>query len=130
MRPLNIESLTFAEFQGDERPAYVIASHRWSKDSRDEATFQDVKDRRNTSERGYQKVKAFADCVKSSMPHIEWLWIDTCCIKKESAAELSEAINSMFDWYNNAEVCLAYLADVEAVEDMSGFEKSAWFTRG
>nr|OQO23823.1 hypothetical protein B0A51_08145 [Rachicladosporium sp. CCFEE 5018] len=130
MRLLNIESLTFAEFQGDERPAHVIASHRWSKDSRDEATFQDVKDWRNTSGRGYQKVKAFAEYVKSSISHIEWLWIDTCCINKDSAAELSEAINSMFDWYHNAEVCLAYLADVGAAEDMSGFEESAWFTRG
>ncbi|KAK6435961.1 hypothetical protein LTR95_007848 [Oleoguttula sp. CCFEE 5521] len=36
----------------------------------------------------------------------------------------------MFDWYHNAEVCLAYLTDVGAAEDMSGFEKSAWFTRG
>ncbi|OQN98003.1 hypothetical protein B0A48_16308 [Cryoendolithus antarcticus] len=130
MRLLDVASLTFAEFREEERPAYVIASHRWSKDSRDEATFQDVKDCRNTSGRGYQKVEAFADYVKSSISHIKWLWIDTCCINKESAAELSEAINSMFDWYHNAEVCLAYLADVETAEDVSGFEKSAWFKRG
>ncbi|KAK0645462.1 hypothetical protein B0T16DRAFT_411211 [Cercophora newfieldiana] len=26
----------------------------------------------------------------------EYLWIDTCCIDKSSSAELSEAINSMF----------------------------------
>lgn len=47
---------------------------------------------------------------------VKWLWIDTCCINKDSAAELSEAINSMFRWYLNAAVCLAYVADVEKSE--------------
>ncbi|KAK6413718.1 hypothetical protein LTR95_017828, partial [Oleoguttula sp. CCFEE 5521] len=128
MRLLNVESPTFAEFLDDERPAYVIASHRWVEDN--EATFQDVKDCRNTSGGGYQKVKAFAEYVKSYIVHIRWLWIDTCCINKESAAELSEAINSMFDWYQNAELCIAYLADVATAEDMRGFENSEWFKRG
>lgn len=39
------------------------------------------------------------------------VWIDSCCIEKESSAELSEAINSMFSWYSHAVVCFAYLAD-------------------
>ena len=39
------------------------------------------------------------------------LWIDSCCIDKQSSAELSEAINSMFQWYSLASVCLAYLPD-------------------
>ena len=64
------------------------------------------------------------------MPSVKWLWIDTCCINKDSAAELSEAINLMFKWYRNAELCLAYLADVEIVEDKSGFKQSEWFQRG
>ncbi|KAH8648651.1 hypothetical protein BX600DRAFT_530428 [Xylariales sp. PMI_506] len=33
------------------------------------------------------------------------IWIDTCCIDKTSSAELSEAINSMYQWYQNAAVC-------------------------
>jgi hypothetical protein len=41
-----------------------------------------------------------------------WQWIDSCCIDKTSSAELSEAINSMFRWYQNAQVCYAYLSDV------------------
>ncbi|RDX41419.1 hypothetical protein OH76DRAFT_1489509 [Lentinus brumalis] len=32
-----------------------------------------------------------------------WVWINTCCIDKSSSAELSEAINSMFEWYPKAE---------------------------
>lgn len=61
------------------------------------------------------------------------IWVDTCCINKESSAELSEAINSMFRWYANASVCVTYLTDVygdnlELIEDE--FAASRWFTRG
>ncbi|KAI6002305.1 hypothetical protein F5J12DRAFT_906395 [Pisolithus orientalis] len=45
-----------------------------------------------------------------------WLWIDTCCIDKRSSAELSEAINSMYRWYRNSQMCYVYLND--------------WFSRG
>lgn len=62
-------------------------------------------------------------------------WIDTCCIDKTSSAELSEAINSMFAWYRNAQVCYAYLSDTSAKDGPlagrdSSFRKSAWFKRG
>jgi hypothetical protein len=61
-------------------------------------------------------------------------WIDTCCIDKSSSAELSEAINSMFRWYRDSEVCYAFLSDVDADEppsaDKSTFQQSRWFTRG
>jgi hypothetical protein len=33
------------------------------------------------------------------------------CIDKTSSAELSEAINSMFRWYKQAQVCYAVLED-------------------
>jgi hypothetical protein len=41
-----------------------------------------------------------------------------CCTDKSSSAELSEAINSMFEWYRGAQVCYAYLEDVTA-DDMA-----------
>jgi hypothetical protein len=56
------------------------------------------------------------------------VWID-----KNSSAELSEAINSMFEWYRKAEVCYAYLADVparQAARLYSTFRRSRWFERG
>ncbi len=40
------------------------------------------------------------------------LWIDSCCIEKESSAELSEAINSMFNWYRCATVCFAFIPNL------------------
>ena len=43
----------------------------------------------------------------------QWVWIDTCCIDKRSSAELAESINSMYMWYQRAQVCFVYLADVK-----------------
>jgi hypothetical protein len=48
------------------------------------------------------------------------MWVDTNCINKSSSAELSEAINSMFAWYRNSEVCYVYLADVEDPDNVAG----------
>lgn len=128
MRLLNVTTLEFARFSRAERPKYVTASHRWSNGS--EATFKDIRKRRNTESAGYEKVKGFITYVRDSLPSVEWLWMDTCCINQEDAAELSEAVNLMFEWYRNAEVCVAYLADVNAAEDKSSFEQSEWFERG
>lgn len=61
----------------------------------------------------------------------------SCCIDKTSSSELSEAINSMFRWYQKAAVCYAYLADISVTEDQrnrlsfeSDLGQSRWFTRG
>jgi hypothetical protein len=133
MRLLNVKDLTLVEFHQDsERPPYAIASHRWTAR---EATFADVRDRVNTDTIGYKKVEAFAEFVKTHALDIEWLWIDTCCINKDSTAELSEAINLMFEWYLKADICLAYLSDVEGFGDVAaarqiGWQHSVWFGRG
>jgi hypothetical protein len=48
--------------------------------------------------------------------------------------EVSEAVNSIFRWYNNAQVCYAYLNDVSVSENKpeteDRFMNSRWFTRG
>ncbi|KAI5365823.1 putative NACHT nucleoside triphosphatase, P-loop containing nucleoside triphosphate hydrolase [Septoria linicola] len=36
----------------------------------------------------------------------------------------------MFDWYRNAVLCIAYLADVEHASDEGEFAQSEWFKRG
>lgn len=90
--------------------------------------FEDVVERRAYLE-GYQKVMGFAEYVRTEIPHLKWLWIDTCCIKQDSDRELSEAINSMFRWYREAEVCLAYLADVAVADNLPSFLRSVWFRR-
>ena len=64
---------------------------------------------------------------------LEWIWIDTCCIDKRSRAELSEAINSMFKWYQRSEECYVFLPDVydgEGHRTWYQLDRSVWFTRG
>jgi hypothetical protein len=49
-----------------------------------------------------------------------------------SSAELSEAINSMFRWYREAEICFAYLEDVPSELLISEWSTAEirWFSRG
>ena len=124
IRLLNVESLELEEFDDDRIPPYVIASHRWTED---EATFKDLQEKKNTQKSGYAKIVGFASYVKKHIPCIKWLWNDTCCIDKSGTTELSYSLNSMFKWYRNAELCIAYLADVD---DQSDFTHSVWFERG
>jgi hypothetical protein len=56
-------------------------------------------------------------------------------IDKTSSAELSEAINSMYKWYEQADICYAYLSDIATAErtaraETMAFKNSKWFTRG
>lgn len=52
-------------------------------------------------------------CQQANKDQLEWVWIDTCCINEESSAELSEAINSMLQWYENSDGCYVYLHDID-----------------
>jgi hypothetical protein len=73
-------------------------------------------------------------CDKALEHGYKYVWIDTFCIDKSSSAELQESINSMFRWYERANVCFAYLSDVSspdgADEAGSEFRRSKWHTRG
>lgn len=87
---------------------------------------------------GYSKIVNAAREVQAL--RLRWIWIDTCCIDKSSSAELQEAINSMYRWYWNAEVCLVYLSDIarpifDQARSASDFARSAfnscrWTKRG
>jgi hypothetical protein len=54
--------------------------------------------------------------------------MDRLCIDKTSSAELTETINSMFQWYRDSDICYAYLEDVES--DGSHLKNARWFIRG
>ena len=78
------------------------------------------------------KVRNFL--LKAEEDGLDWAWADTCCIDKTSSAELTEAINSMFQYYYRSEICYAYLSDVRPAA-MQGelpweFKLSAWHKRG
>ncbi|OQN96228.1 hypothetical protein B0A48_17790 [Cryoendolithus antarcticus] len=127
MRLLNVDTFKLHDFLDDKRPPYVIASHRWLDG---ETTFQKVRDGEDTDAPGYKKVEAFAHFVREHTPAIKWLWVDTCCINKDSAAELSESINCMFGWYRDAAICVAFVSDVGTGDGLDAFDRSAWFKRG
>ncbi|KAM0549150.1 hypothetical protein ACHAPJ_009605 [Fusarium lateritium] len=131
MRLLNVASLTLQEFNGRQVPPYAILSHTWGEG---EVLFSDIGTPAAASKQGYSKVTGC--CKKVAQDGFEWVWIDTCCIDKSSSSELSEAINSMYKWYQRATVCYAYLQDVTTEGQSSeafliaDFCKSRWFTRG
>ncbi|KAK4032106.1 HET-domain-containing protein [Parachaetomium inaequale] len=133
MRLLHTTKLQLVEFQNQDIlpsaiPPYAILSHTWAEE---EVSFQDVQQGLAQSQRGYERVAGA--CALAVQDGFEYLWIDTCCIDKASSAELSEAINSMFRWYRDAEVRYAFLSDVDAEEnpysEASSFCKARWFTR-
>lgn len=129
MRLLDTKTRRLTEFQGIH-PDYAILSHTWGEE---EVSFQDMQDESKASTmKGYSKIKGA--CAEALKDEFKYIWIDTCCINKESSSELSEAINSMYAWYQNSQVCYAYLVDVPDEADPgcenSLFTKSRWFTRG
>ena len=136
MRLLNTKTLQFAEFCGSDIPHFAILSHRWGGD---EVSYSDFVACQKKYTAGYVKIIEACDLAADYYDY-DWIWIDTCCINKDSSTEVSEAINIMYRWYRNAELCLAYLSDVSSEPEGSTnptygafllqFRGSEWFTRG
>ncbi|KAI0544887.1 HET-domain-containing protein [Xylaria curta] len=97
MRLLNTTTLEL-EIHNDNNLKYAILSHTWGED---EILLEDV------LPGGNWRIKRGAH--------------------KSSSAELSEAINSMFLWYAESEVCYAFISDAKKGTPLTGCR---WFTRG
>lgn len=114
-------------------PRYAILSHTWGQpdEGEGEVTFEDMANefwKTNPKKRyGANKIKMTCKLAEDEFK-LSYAWVDTCCIDKSSSAELTEAINSMFKWYQKAAVCIAYLADW--ANDDTSFSHCRWFTRG
>ncbi|KAF2167935.1 hypothetical protein M409DRAFT_36518 [Zasmidium cellare ATCC 36951] len=121
---LNAHSLALDSVTGSQDVKYAILSHTWGEG---EVTFQEVFSGKASKKKGYQKV--VNTCRQALKDGIDRVWIDTCCINKESSAELTESINSMWRWYCDAEICYAYLEDANA-HGHDALARSRWFTRG
>jgi hypothetical protein len=153
MRLLNTKTLELSRlFVPHEVPDYVILSHRWSTE---EVTFLDISkapisepESETRLKAGFAKIQGACELAESH--GYEWIWIDrqaipsflrynllsniyqSCCIDKSSSAELQEAINSMWRYYEESNICYVYMADIpnqEAGWDDT-FCKSEWFQRG
>lgn len=124
---------------------YATLSHCWGPPEQ-ELQFKEMKkliimDERRRNEirkrSGYKKI--LDTCKQARQDQLDWVWVDTCCINKDSSSELSEAINSMFRWYAKSERCYAYLHDIDelvfpSAPDMERFYEfngwPKWFSRG
>lgn len=124
MRLLNTTNLKLYDFYDAEIPSYAILSHTWTKQ---EVSLQMLEDPKSKMLAGYTKIKRC--CELALTEGWKYAWIDTCCIDKTSSADLSEAINAMYGWYEKAEVCYVYLADVSATDFNDKFRISRWFFR-
>lgn len=137
MRLLNTSTLELKSFTR-RCPEYAVLSHTWSdQEAPLEAFLPKPRWQRPAArlrKRRYPKV--IASCRLARSQGYDWIWIDTCCIDKSSSTELSEAINSMYGYYERAAVCFAYLVDVEVDvsspkdEVAAALAESRWFTRG
>ena len=144
MRLLDAKRLELVDVRDDAIPPYAILSHTWGNE---EITLQELRhmkrrmpqslDKRKRTiadKNGFMKVKAAAALAVSR--GFSYIWADTCCIDKSSSSELSEAINSMYLWYQQAAECYAYLSDVKSANEeewskpRSSLRHSRWFTRG
>ncbi|KAK4112226.1 HET-domain-containing protein [Canariomyces notabilis] len=120
------------------RLPYAILSHTWEDE---EVSFQEFANLDKAKEKaGYAKIDQTCRIAKSQ--GLQYAWVDTCCIDKTSSAELTEAINSMFQWYRQSDVCYAYIADLPPCQQTdtvaakldwlstSASKSYRWFTRG
>jgi len=130
-----INSFSPVEFFGSSVPPYAVLSHTWEEE---EVTIKDIANGTGQSLKGYSKLTF---CAKqAAMDGLQFFWVDTCCIDKGSSAELTEAINSMFSWFQRAEKCYVYLSDISlqssvvdeplSQQKLQELRKCRWFTRG
>ncbi|KAK3357950.1 hypothetical protein B0T25DRAFT_540613 [Lasiosphaeria hispida] len=93
-----------------------------------------------TRKAGYVKIQRYIECCRNGQDHerkqgkapsFNHAWVDTCCINRESSAEVAEAVNSVWAYYADTAACIAFLGDVGGSEMPNAeFYRSRWFTRG
>ncbi|CAK7221339.1 hypothetical protein SCUCBS95973_004461 [Sporothrix curviconia] len=135
MKLIDVETLELVEFPTRPPAPYAILSHTWCTNNADEVQYDDIRTQGiNGCPDKPGKFKVEGCCRQAKADGHNYVWIDSCCINKDSAVELGMAINSMYRWYREAAVCYVYMADVpadEGVLDEGGaFSQSRWFKRG
>ncbi|KAM7197482.1 vegetative incompatibility protein HET-E-1 [Naviculisporaceae sp. PSN 640] len=130
MRLINAVTLEFEEFLDPSSVQYAILSHTWEAE---EVTFSDMTNWKPSVKKKAGFIKIRETCRLARQRKLKYVWIDTCCIDKTSSAELSEAINSMFNWYAQSHVCFAHLSDLRPGSlglTTKDLENCRWLRRG
>lgn len=89
------------KFLDNAIPRHAILSHTWGSQ---EVTFKDMVEDSGRNKVGFEKIEFCG--TQAARDGLRYFWVDSCCIKKPSDAELSESLNSMFRWYYRAEKVL------------------------
>jgi len=129
---IDTESLKLEAVVDPDGYEYAVLSHTWEAG---EVSFQEIADLKKARKKtGFSKIAR--TCQQAKARGLKYAWVDTCCIDKSSSAELTEAINSMFQWYKKSTICFVYLSDLPTY-DFAGrdvmtidFPSCRWFTRG
>ncbi|ROW13454.1 hypothetical protein VPNG_04390 [Cytospora leucostoma] len=133
MRFLGTTSLEFNEFLEGSIPPYATLSHTWGS-SEEEVSFRNMptlEPENLERDRKYGYSKVVNTCRLARRGGLHYAWVDTCCIDKSSSAELTESINSMFCWHENADICYVHLADVTPETNLvEGLRHCRWIRRG
>lgn len=136
MRLINCGQWRIETFH-DKIPEYAILSHTWQYDGKgnpEDVTYHDLKAYIELNARkkqdppdqdGWNKVKKARDMAWKEL-NIMYIWIDSCCINQQDTSELTTSINSMYRWYAQSAVCIAYLSD----QDRTDIGPCRWFNRG
>lgn len=125
MRLINAATLMLEDFSLKAKPKYAILSHTWEVD--EEVSYQEILNKSSSQKKGWDKIRD--TCTLTLRNGLSYVWVDTCCIDKTSSAELSEAINSMFAWYQDAEECYVFLSDFSP-GGHDRIQDCRWWTRG
>ncbi|KAI0761358.1 hypothetical protein BD413DRAFT_245063 [Trametes elegans] len=122
--------------------SYAIVSCLWSPEN--DRSYQDILHCQNT--RSTSPMAADTDQEPTLDPRLSpliqnacqvvseagygYVWFQSCCVDRINGAELSDALNSLWDWYSNVGTCFAYLADVPPGDQVFGpdsqFRRSEW----
>ncbi|KAK3991124.1 heterokaryon incompatibility protein-domain-containing protein [Cladorrhinum sp. PSN332] len=130
MRLINTTTLRL-EGQSLSPPAsrYGVLSHTWGT-TNSEVTYEEMSsgDTRAQQKSGWVKIQQA--CHHASELGLQYLWVDTCCIDKSNVVEITDAINSMFEWFKGSATCLVYLDDISSESSGDSIATARWFTRG
>jgi len=73
------------KFLGNAIPPYAILSHTWGIE---EVTFEDMANDSSKTKAGFEKIRFCSE--QAARDGLQYFWVDSCCIKKSSDAELSQ----------------------------------------
>ncbi|THV00724.1 HET-domain-containing protein [Dendrothele bispora CBS 962.96] len=125
-RFIDTHTLNLVELDDTTVLSYAILSHRWLHG--EEVVNHEYLHPfgKTLSKSGYQKIQAV--CRQARQDNLRYVWVDTCCIEQGNHNDVAANITSMYAYYQNAEVCYAYLVDVPQTRRFP--EDSRWFGRG